>query len=110
MFFFTLSNTDIQFLKKELTQRFYTIVKALLPIKQVEIIDKKKFAKAALNKNVKAFVVHMTFINLNKQKMSIQLAKEALIALLIVEKVQILTEYSDFSNRFLEEKAFILPK
>ena len=31
----------------------------------MEIVDKKKFTKTALDKNVKAFVVHMTSLSLN---------------------------------------------
>lgn len=30
--------------------------------KQAELIDKKEFAKLALNENVKAFVVYVTFL------------------------------------------------
>ena len=58
MLFLTLSNADIQFAKKELTWRSYTAAEALqTTIKRVELIDKKEFAKAALNENVEAFVV-----------------------------------------------------
>ena len=55
----------------------------------------------ALDKNVKAFVVHVKAFNL----ISIYLAQEARIALLIVEQVEILAKYSDFADVFLEEKA-----
>ena len=37
-------------------------------------------------------------------------ARKAQIALLVTKKVKISTEYSDFLNVFLEEKALILPK
>ena len=42
--------------------------------------------------------------------MAIHLVKKAQITLLVVKKVKIPTEYSDFSDVFLEEKASILPK
>ena len=58
--FLTLSNADVQFAEKELTWRTYTTEKALPTTSQVEIIDKKEFAKAALNENVEAFVVHVS--------------------------------------------------
>lgn len=58
MLFLTLSNVDIQFAKKKLTKRPYTAVKALPTIKQVELINKRKFAKASLDKRIEAFVVH----------------------------------------------------
>ena len=52
--FLTLSNADIQFAEKELTWRSYTVAEALPTTKRVEIIDKKEFAKAALDENVEA--------------------------------------------------------
>ena len=72
----------------------------------MEIIDKKKFTKAVLDKNVKVFVVHMTSFILNS--MVIHPALETQIASLVIEKVQIPSKYLDFSDVFLEEKALIL--
>lgn len=72
------------------------------------MIDKKEFAKLALDKNVEAFVVHVTFLSLSKSTMSIHPAIVAQITLLIVIKVKILAEYSDFSNIFLEEMILVL--
>ena len=67
--FFTLSNTDVQFVEKKLTWRSYTTAKALPTTKRVELIDKKEFAKAALDKkaldkNSETFVVHVVSLNL----------------------------------------------
>ena len=73
--FFTLSNVNIQFAKKKLTWRSYITAKTLPTTKQVEIIDKRKFAKTALDKNVEVFVVYMTSLSLNS--MSIYPAREA---------------------------------
>ena len=67
-----------------------------------------QFARAALNKNVQVFVLHVTSLTLNL--MSIHLAKKAEIVSLITKEVKIPTNYSDFSNVFSEEKALILPK
>ena len=106
--FLTLSNADIQFEKKELTWRSYTTAEALPTTKRVEIIDKKEFAKAALDENVEAFVVHVTSIGLSS--MSIHPAREAQIASLLAEEVKIPTEYSDFFNVFSEEKTSELPE
>ena len=99
--FLTLSNANIQFAQKKLTWRSYTI-------KRVEIIDRKEFTKAALDKHVEVFVVHVTSLSLNS--MSIHPAREAQIASLIAKEVKIPIEYSDFSDVFLEKKASILPK
>ena len=106
--FLTLSNANIQFAQKELTWRSYTTAEALPTTKRVEIIDRKEFAKAALDEHVEAFVVHVTSLSLNS--MSIHPAREAQIASLVAEEVKIPTEYSDFSDVFLEEKASILSK
>ena len=106
MSFLILSNANIKFAQKKLTWRFYTTAKALSTIKQVEIIDKKEFTKAALDKNDKAFVMHVTSFNLNS--MLRYTIREAQIALLVTKEVKILNTYSDFSDVFLEEKALIL--
>ena len=55
----TLSNAHIQFAEKELTWRSYTTKKALPITRWIELINKKKFAKAALDENLETFVVHV---------------------------------------------------
>lgn len=62
MLFLALSNTNVLFTKQKLTWRSYIPVKALLITKQVEMIDKKKYAKIALDKNIKAFVMYIALI------------------------------------------------
>ena len=62
--FLTLSNADVQFVEKKLTWRFYITSKALSTTKRIELIDKKEFAKVALNENFETFVVHVTFFKL----------------------------------------------
>ena len=106
--FLNLSNANIQFAKKELTWRSYTVAEALPTTKWVEIIDKKKFARAAFDENVKAFIMHVTSFSLNL--MSIHPAKKAQIALLIAEEVKIPNDYLDFSDVFSKEKALLLPE
>lgn len=59
MLFQTFSNIDIQFTGKKLFQRFYTFIKILPTIKQIELIDKNKFTKVALNKKIKFCVIYM---------------------------------------------------
>ena len=54
------SNVDIKFAWKKLTWKFCTTAKSLPTIKRVEIIDRKEFAKTALNKHVEAFMVYKT--------------------------------------------------
>ena len=104
MLFLTLSNADIQFAEKELIWRTYTTKKALLTTRQVKIIDWKEFAKAALDENVKAFVVYISSLG---SKISIYPAKEAQLTLLLTKKVPVPTKYSDFVDVFLEKSANI---
>lgn len=59
MFFFFLGNSDFWFDIKELTWRSYIIAEILSITSQVELIDKKKFAKVVLYKNSKILVVHI---------------------------------------------------
>ena len=57
--FLSFGNINIQFAEKKLTSRFY-ITEQVLPItEKIELIDRKKFAKAALNQNIRAFIVHV---------------------------------------------------
>lgn len=72
--FLILSNANIWFDKKKLTWKSYTAAKALPIIKQIEIIDKKKFAKTAFDENIEAFLVYVTSLSLSS--ISIYLAKE----------------------------------
>ena len=74
----------------------------------MKIINKKEFAKTALDENVETFVVHVKSLSLSS--MLIFPAQEAQIALLIAKKVKIPAKYSDFSDVFLEKKALVLPK
>ena len=62
--FFIFSNVNIQFAWRELIWKSYTMDKALSTTKRVELINKKEFAKAVLDKNSETFVVYMVFLNL----------------------------------------------
>ena len=62
MLFLTFSNTNIQFAEKKLTRSSCTATKALPNTKQEELIDKKEFAKAALDEEAKTFVVHVVVL------------------------------------------------
>ncbi len=57
MLFLILNNADFQFGAEELTWRSYTAAEALPTTSRVELIDKREFAKAALNGNSKTFVI-----------------------------------------------------
>ena len=73
MLLLIFSNVNMSFAEQKLIGRFYTAIEALLTTKLIEIIDKKKFAKAALDKHIKIFVIYMTFLS----TIAIDLAKKA---------------------------------
>ena len=89
--FFTFSNADIKFAEKELTWRSYTTKKALLTTQKIELIDKKKFAKAALDENINVFVMHVSFLSV-RSKMTINPAWKTQIALLLAKEITIPAE------------------
>ena len=72
--FLTFINADVQFAEKELTWKIYTTKKALPTTCQVKIIDQKEFARAALDENVEAFVVHISSL---RSRITIHPAREA---------------------------------
>ena len=106
MLFLTLNNANVQFIEKKLIWRFYITAEALPTTKRVELIDKKKFAKKALNENFETFVTYVTSL----ASISVHLKKETYIAFLFNQEVKILDKYSDFVNVFLKEKSLILPE
>lgn len=67
MSFFSLSNAEVEFAKLEkLTWRSYNIAEALSTTSQVELIDKREFAKAVLDKNFETFIVHIAALEATK--------------------------------------------
>ena len=61
--FLSLSNADFQFSAKEFDRSSYTIAEALPTTQRVELIDKHKFAKTALDENSETFVIHVAALN-----------------------------------------------
>lgn len=76
--------------------------------KKVELINKKMFAKLALYKNIKAFIIYVTSFNSNL--ILIYLAKKAQIILFFVKKNKNLAKYFDFLDVFSKKKTLMLPK
>ena len=87
--------------------RSYTTAKALLTTQKIKLINKEKFAKAALDENIKTFVVHISFLSL-KFKIIIYSARKVHIVLLLAKKVTITTKYLDFVDVFLGKSANVL--
>ena len=105
--FLTFSNADIQFVEKELTWKTYTTAKALPTTKRVEFIHKMEFDKVVLDEKSETFVVYVVSLNLTP---GIHPDRAAQIASLLIEKVRIPDEYSDFAIIFIEAKALVLPE
>ena len=60
--FLALSDADVRFAEKELMWRSYTTAKASPTTQRVELINRKKFAAAALHPTKKIFVLHVAGI------------------------------------------------
>lgn len=99
MLFIAFSNANIHFAEEKLIWRSYTTRETLPTNQRVEFIDRKEFAKTALDKNVEAFVVYVASLT---SEMSIYPAREAQISLLRAEKITIPVEYADYANVFLK--------
>ena len=110
--FLTLSVADIDFLKKKLRWRLYTIKEALLTTKQVELVRNKEFAAAVLDPGHETFVVHVAFLESSSQEGDIHPFRRAQIAALVANEAptSIPTEYSDFADVFSPELASELPE
>ena len=120
MLFLTLSNADIQFVEKDFIWRSNTAAKALPTTKQLELIDKKEFAKAALDAESETFMMHVSALEAPLSGMTIHLSRAAqiigsdsmpLAALKQNEApTKVSIKYSDFADVFLEKKALVLPE
>lgn len=58
MHFLKLNNGELKFLTEECIWKTYTVTKSVPTAKSVKVIDKDKFAKAALYKNFVTFVIY----------------------------------------------------
>ena len=104
--FLALSKVEVDFAERELTWKAYTIAEALPTTKRVQIIGPKEFAKAALDPNQEAFVVHVATSSMEHSDRGVQVA--ALIA--DEAPITIPAEYSDFEDVFSKESAAVLPE
>lgn len=66
MIFIFFSNANIEFAElKKLTWRSYDIAEILSTTNRIEIIDEKEFAKVALDKNSKTFVMYVIALEIS---------------------------------------------
>ena len=64
--FLALNNADIQFDTETFTWRSYSTAKVLPTARWVELMDKCKFAKVAMNENSEMFVMYILALELRK--------------------------------------------
>lgn len=63
MLFLSFNNANVRVMELEkLFQRFYNTTEALFTTSQVELINKKGFAKIALDKNSENFIMHVVVL------------------------------------------------
>ncbi len=84
--------------------------KALPTTSQVELIDKREFAKVAIDENSEIFVMHMSALDI--AELLIHPSQAAQIATLQLDKVltEIPTKYSDYADVFSLDLAMELPE
>ena len=69
--FFSFSNTNIQFVKKEIIWRRYIATKALPTTQGVKFINQKKFATVTLYINSETFVIYLAALDLKGTNMAV---------------------------------------
>ncbi len=111
MLFLTLSNTNLQFVEKELKWKSYIIAEVLLNTKSMELIDKREFVATALDKNVETFVIHIA-ISSTTLVIQVYPSRQAQVGLLLADKAlsKILSEYLDYNNVFSFDRTMELPE
>ena len=107
--FLTLSDLDVNFSKRKLWWRSYTIKEAFPTDKRVELVGKKEYAAATLDPGHEPFVVHVSFLESlsSTQEDDIHPSCRAKKVALVANEAStsILTEYSDFADIFFLELA-----
>ena len=85
----------------------YTNKKFLATSQRVEFINKKKFAKTALDENIKAFISYIAFFS---SKMTIYTACKAQITSHLGKNITKPAKYLDFTDVFSNKSAMMLLK
>lgn len=70
----------------------------------MDLTNKKKFAKAELNKDFEIFIVDIVVLKVLLSGLSIYVNRKAQIAFLLTKKIIISNKYSDFANIFSKKR------
>ncbi len=108
--FLALSNADIPFGTEKPTWRTYIVTEALPTTSRVKLIDKREFAKVALNGNLETFVVHV--LALDVAESLIHPSRTAQIAALQWNKAstKIPAKYFYYADVFSSDLSMELPE
>ena len=106
--FLKISNTDVSFGKRTLTQKSYITIKVLPTTTPVQIVNLKEFVIVVLDEDSKTFVIHVAIQEQKKivmdsvKKTQIEAQNRAKVGALIFNKTptEILEKYFDYSNVF----------
>lgn len=112
MLFLTLSNIDVKFADRELIWKSYITSEALLTTKRVELINKKEFAKAVLDEESKAFVVHVATLEALLVEITIHSSYKTQVTTLQYDKSsnEVPPKYADYADIFSFNLAMELPE
>ena len=104
--FLTINNADVNFQARNLQWRSYTTGDVFLTTRQVELIEKKEFAAAALDPDHEAFVVYVAALNIDSDD-EMHPSKRAQIAYLKADKApsKVPNNYADFTDVFSSKLA-----
>ena len=110
MFFLKISNADVSLSEKTLTWRIHITNEALSTTKQVQIVNPKEFIIVVLDVDNKKFVMHVAIRK--QEKMLEHSKKQAQVRALLFDMafIEVLAEYSNYSNVFSAENAVELPE
>ena len=107
MLFLILSCVDVDFRKKKLWWRSYTIEKAFSTIKRVELVGKKEFAVAAFDLRHKTFVGYIASLknpSYTQESKVYPFCRVQIAALVANEALtSISTKFSDFADVFFSD-------
>lgn len=101
--FLFLSNLNVKFDTGDLTWKKYTVGEVILTTRQVELIDKHKFVKRALDKPSEIFIPYIAALKIYVSIMTIQLMRKSLLVALKQDKdsTEVSITYGDFADVFL---------
>ena len=109
--FLTLLNVDMQFVEKKHKQKSYTNAEVLPTTKRVELINKREFVAATLDKNAETYVIHVVILSM-APTMQVHPLCQAQVGQLLTDKapIKVPPEYLDYADVFLFDFAMELPE